>query len=63
MVPPVVELAESWPCSALGIQLDSWYSESHEPSKHTLLHVGVLLESHVLYYRWQLRDRERRGVE
>ena len=60
-IPPVVELAEGRSGSALSIQLHRGDSESHKPSKHTLLHVGVLLEGHVLHNWWQLRQRRGRG--
>ena len=53
-IPPVVELADFRPGSALGVQLDSWNSEPDKPGKHALLHVGVLLEGHVLHNWWQL---------
>lgn len=47
-VPPVVELTEAGPRPALGIQLDCGHPQPHKPSEERLLHIGVLLEGHVL---------------
>ena len=60
-VPPVVELAEAGASSALGIQLYSWHSQPHETCEQTLLHVGVLLERHVLHHWGKLGKCEGGG--
>ena len=52
VIPPVVELAETGSCSALGIQLHCRHSQPHKACEHALLHVGILLEGHVLHYWW-----------
>ena len=60
-VPPVVELAEAGASSALGIQLYSRHSQPHETCEQTLLHVGVLLERHVLHHWGKLGKCEGGG--
>ena len=54
LVAPLVELAEGGAGTPLGVKLDGGHAQTHKPGKHRLLHVGVLLEGHVLDDRRQL---------
>ena len=53
-LPPVVETANAGPSSTLSIKVNRWDTEPNETREERLLHVGELLEGHVLDDRRQL---------
>ena len=60
LVSPLVELTKGGAGTPLGIQLYGRHAQPNKPSEHRLLHVGVLLEGHVLD-DWRELSGEWRG--